>query len=174
MNQRGVLNSVIRFGLLFLAQVFVLQQIGWGWGGEEYLLVFLTPLFVLLLPLRTPNSLAVLLGFALGLACDLFYETLGLQAAALTFAGYLRGPVLRIFEPRDGYGIKANPSRADLGLGWQLRVLAVLLLGFCLVFFCLQAFSYVYALDIVLRVLFSFPASYFLAVVVLLIFNPQA
>ena len=174
MNPAALVNSGIRFVLLLILQVFLLQQIRWGWGGKEYLFLFLYPLFVALLPLRMSRGVVMLLGFALGLIIDFFYETLGMHAAALTFTGYFRFLVLRILEPRDGYNIKDNPSSHDLGQGWMLKYLALLFLGHCVFFFSVQAFSFVFLSDILLRSAFTFVPSYLVAVLVMLIFNPRS
>ncbi len=174
MNPAALVNSGIRFVVLLLLQVFLLRQINWGWDGREYLYLFLYPLFVALLPLRMPRGVVLLLGFALGLSIDFFYETLGLHAAALTFTAYFRSLVLRILEPRDGYNIKDNPTGHDLGLRWVLRYLGLLFLGHCIFFFSVQAFSFVFLKDILLKTGFTFVPSYLVAVLVMLIFNPRS
>ncbi|MEJ7660920.1 MAG: hypothetical protein WKG07_15535 [Hymenobacter sp.] len=46
--------------------------------------------FILFLPLRTPIALLLLLGFAMGLAMDISYDTGGLHAAAAVLLAYLR------------------------------------------------------------------------------------
>ena len=174
MSSAALVNSGIRFLVLLLLQIFLLRQISWGWGERDYLFVFLYPLFIALLPLRMTRGLVILLGFAFGLLLDLFYETLGLHAAALTFTAFLRGPLLRILEPRDGYGVKAAPVAADVNRTWLLRYLAFLFLGHCIFFFSVQAFSFVFLQDILLRTLFTFLASYAVAVLVMLIFDPRS
>lgn len=174
MTSQALVNSGIRFVLLLLLQGFIFNQVGWGWGGKELLFIFVYPLFVALLPLRMPRPLVILLGFIMGLSVDLVSETLGLHAAALCFTAYCRPFVLRLFEPRDGYNIKANPTVQDLGLEWVLRYLAVLLLLHCLFFFLVQTFSILFIVDITLKTLLTFPVSYGVIVAIVLIFRPEA
>ena len=75
-------SVALRFVLLLTAQVFLFNQVAWGWSGREYLFVFVYPLFVALLPLRAPRPLVILLAFLLGISVDFFSETLGLHAGA--------------------------------------------------------------------------------------------
>ncbi|WP_116124963.1 hypothetical protein [Lewinella sp. IMCC34183] len=174
MTSTALVNSALRFVGLLLLQVFIFNQVAWGWGGRDYLFVFVYPLFVAMLPLRTPRPLVILLGFLLGLSIDFFSETLGLHAGALTFTAYCRPLVLRILEPRDGYNIKTTPSVAGLGTGRMFRYLGLLLLAHLSAFFLLQAFSLVFAADILLKTVFSLPASLVVMAVLVLIFNPKA
>ena len=173
MTTGAIFNSGVRFVLLLVIQAFVLQQVRWGFGGVDYLYVFIYPLFVAFLPLFMPRSLVIFLGFLLGLGIDLFYETLGLHAAALTFTAWVRPLVLRLVEPRDGYNIKDGPVAADQGAVWMARYLALLFLLHCISFFTIQAFSFVFLKDILLKVLFTFPVSYLLAGILVIIFNPR-
>lgn len=174
MTTSALVNSVLRFFLLLAAQVFLFNQIAWGWSGREYLFVFVYPLFVALLPLRTPRPLVILLGFLLGISIDFFSETLGLHAGALTFTAYCRPLILRLVQPRDGYSIKAHPTTTELGNGWMFRYLAFLLLAHLLAFFSLQTFSVLFLSDILLKTLLSLPASLLVLGALILIFNPRA
>jgi hypothetical protein len=174
MTAQVVLNNVFRFLLLAVLQVVVFNQIRWGWGGRELLYVFIYPLFVALLPLRMPRPLVIILAFCLGITVDFFSETLGLHAGALTFTAYARPLVLSLLEPRDGYPTKAYPVRADLGINWLIRYLAVVLLVHSLVFFLLQAFSLYFVTEILTKILFTLPASLIFLVTAVLIFDPKS
>lgn len=174
MNTGAVINSGLRFVLLLVVQVFVFNQVGWGWGGRTYLFVLVYPLFVALLPLRTPRPLVILLGFLLGLSVDFFSETLGLHAGALTFTAYCRPFLLKLLRPREGYNIKAHPSVDDLGGSWMVRYLTLLLLIHLLAFFVLQTFSLYFVGEIALKTLLSLPASLVVVGMLVLIFNPKA
>lgn len=173
MNERAILNSGIRFLLLLFLQIFLLRQISWGFGGKDYLFVFLYPIFTLLLPIRMLKIGVILLSFLLGLAIDLFYETLGMHAAAATFLGFVRPALLRFVQPQEGYNIKAHPTGDSLGWPWFTRYTAYGFLLHCLFFFSVQAFTFVYWDEILLKTLFSFPASYFALLFAAFVFNPK-
>ena len=174
MTTAALVNSVLRFIGLLLAQVFIFNQVDWGWGGKDYLFVFVYPLFVAMLPLRAPRPLVIVLAFLLGLSIDFFSETLGLHAGALTFTAYCRPLILKMVQPRDGYNIKVSPTINDLGSGWMFRYIALLLLAHLLAFFLLQTFSVFFISDILLKTLLSLPASLVVIAVIVLILNPKA
>ena len=174
MTTAAFVNSVLRFIGLLLAQVFIFNQVAWGWGGRDYLFIIVYPLFLAMLPLRAPRPLVILLAFLLGLSIDFFSETLGLHAGALTFAAYCRPLILKVVQPRDGYNIKANPTINDLGSGWMFQYIALILLAHLSAFFLLQTFSVLFITDILLKTLLSLPASLVVVAVIVLVLNPKA
>lgn len=171
---KAITNSIIRFFLLWVLQVFILKQIIWGWEGVVYLQVFLYPLFILLLPFRTPRSLTILLGFILGLAIDWLYESPGLHAGTLVFTAFMRAIVLRILTPREGYSIKDHPTKKSLGQTWFFQYAATLLFIHLFVYFSLEAFTFVYFKSILLKILFSWLASMFFLLAGVYTINPEA
>ncbi|WP_116107886.1 hypothetical protein [Lewinella sp. IMCC34191] len=174
MSSSALVNSSLRFVLLLLVQVFIFNQVAWGWGGRDLLFIFVYPIFVALLPLRMPRPAVIFLGFLLGLSVDFFSETLGLHAGALTLTAYLRPFVLQLIQPRDGYNIKVSPTINDMSAGWMFRYLGLLLLAHLLMFFLLQTFSIYFFTDIVLKTVLSLPASLVVSFAIILIFNPKA
>ncbi len=169
----AIINSAIRFVLLWLLQVFVLKQIELGWGGEAYVFVILYPLFIMLLPVNAPRSLVILLSFVLGLSIDLLYETLGVHAAAATFTAFIRPLVLRLMSPRDGYNPKAVPTKDYLGSAWFLRYAGIMLFLHLFFYFSVQAFTFAYIVDILLRTFFSWVVSLLLLLASVYVFNPR-
>jgi len=151
-----------------------LQQITWGFGEKDVMFVQIYPLFMLLLPLRMPRPLVIGLSFALGLFIDLFYETLGIHAAAATFSAYLRAAVLQFVQPQEKYNLKAHPTVDYLGWSWFSRYSALFLFVHLFLFFSIQAFSFVYIGDIALKTVFSFVASYCAILFFMLVFNPKS
>jgi hypothetical protein len=174
MTAQTILNNVVRFFLLAALQVIVFNQISWGWGGRALLFVFVYPLFVALLPLRMPRPAVILVAFLLGFAIDIFSETLGLHAGALTFTAYCRPFILSLLQPRDGYPIKANPVRSDLGTAWLVGYLAGMLCVHLLAFFLLQTFSLYFAGEILTKTLLTLPASLVFMVTAMLIIDPKS
>ncbi len=166
-------SNIIRFFVLLFLQVFIFRQISLGWGGAAYVFVFVGPLFVALLPLRTPKPLVVIFAFFFGLAIDLFYETLGVHAAAATFCGYVRQFVLAVLEPKDGYKVKASPDGKDLSPSWWLAYLAYLTLGYVVFYFSMEAFSPVYWKQISLKSLLTTPASLLACGILVAFFRPR-
>lgn len=167
----------VRFILLFVTllfvQVFLLRQVSIGFGGKDYIFLYITPLFVALLPLLTPRPLVVILGFSLGLSVDFFYETLGLHAAAGAFIGYARWLILSFLEPKDGYKAKSTTQGRSLTRNWWLYYLLLIITAYCLFYFSIEAFSHVFWLDILLKTLCTVPVSWVFCSALVLFFQPK-
>lgn len=117
-----LLGQVLRFALYAGMQVLIVGQLslfGLGW-------CFLYLGFVLFLPLRTPIALQLLLGFGMGLAMDISYDTGGLHAAAAVLLAYLRPWVLRLLTPRDGYDAQDTVNVHQMGWQWFMVYLLLL------------------------------------------------
>lgn len=167
------LSNIVRFFVLLFLQVFIFRQVSLGWGGAEYVFVFLSPLFIALLPLRTPKPLVVIFAFLFGLSIDFFYESLGVHAAAATFCGYARQYILSVLEPRDGYKVKASPDGKDLSPSWWLSYLAYLVAGYTIFYFSMEAFSPVFWKQITLKSLFTIPVSLLLCGILVAFLRPR-
>lgn len=164
---------IFRFVALLLLQGLILKRISAGWMGYVYFDVLLYPLFIILLPLRTPRSLVMISAFLLGLGVDLFYGTIGLHAAASVFTAYLRAFVLSQLEPREGYNVDFSPTKAQLGAPWFFRYASIMLGIHLFAYFSIDAFSPVFFADIVVKTLYSFLFSMFFISIIVLIFNPR-
>ncbi|MFQ5446434.1 MAG: hypothetical protein ACE5FF_05825 [Saprospiraceae bacterium] len=150
----------------------MLQNIGAGWEHFPYLHIIVFPLFIFLLPLRTPRALVILLGFILGLLIDTFYNSMGVHASAAVFTAFIRPYVLRRIEPRGGYNVNYSPTAARWGIGWFLKYSAILLFLHLFFYFSVEAFTFVYIVDIMLKTIVSFIFSMICVIVYQVIFNP--
>lgn len=172
---RGVdpLSNFLRFLFLLFLQVFIFRQISLGWNGADYVFVLVAPLFVALLPLRTPRPFVVMLAFLFGFSVDLFYETLGVHAAAGTFIGYARRFVLDYLAPKDGYKVKASPDGKDLSRAWWVQYLGFLITGYTVFYFSMEAFSPVFWKQILLKSIFTIPLSWLLSGILVSFLRPR-
>lgn len=168
-----LITNGFRFVVLLLLQVLILKRISVGWEGYLYINVLLYPLFILLLPFRTPHILVIVLSFLLGLGVDIFYSTPGIHASAAVFTGFIRGIVLNQMEPRGGYNVNYSPTKERMGAGWFFRYAAILMLGHLFFYFSVEVFTYVYIVDILLKTFYSFLFSMLFIIIVMFIFNPQ-
>lgn len=171
---KAIQNSIVRFVLLWAIQVFFLKQLFWGWGDEIYLQVHLYPLFIALLPLRTPRSLTIFSAFILGLLIDWWYESPGMHAGALVFTAFMRAIVLRILTPREGYSIKSHPTKLSLGATWFFQYAGALLALHLFFYYSVEAFTFVYFKTIILKLFFSWVASMLVLLLIVYVFNPEA
>jgi len=125
------------FVLFCLVQALVLNHI--------HLLGYATPLlyvdFALTFRRGTPRWSILVWCFALGLCIDMFSNTPGVAAGAMTLIGLLQPYLLEPFVPRDSAD-DLIPSMRTLGIGKFITFALLLVFIYCLVFFALEAFSF--------------------------------
>jgi hypothetical protein len=172
MNNHLLKNS-IRFILFILVQTVVLQQVRLGGDSLNYISLFIYPLFLFLLPLKTSKISLVLLGFCIGIIIDISYNSLGVHAAASLFTAILRPAALAIFEPREGYNVNLGLTVRSYGFLWFLKYAGVLLFFHLFFYFALELFSPVYLAEIFLRTILSFVFSMILIFVYIFLFRPK-
>lgn len=167
------INNIKRFIILILIQVLILKQINIDWKGFNYLQLFIYPLFILMIPIKFQRSLLLLLAFVTGIIIDMFYDSPGVHASALVFMAYSRKYVLKFLEPIEGYKIDATPSIRTFGFDWFLIYSSILVLLNILWYFSMEAFSFHYFTEILLKTIFSFIFSEILVLLYVAILNPK-
>jgi len=146
-----IFNNTLRFFLLILVQVLVLNNIHLGGYINPYLYV----LFILLLPFETPKWLILVFSFLMGIGIDMFSNTMGLHAAACVFMGYCRPFLLKIIAPREGYNFESTPGVKSMNLKWFLTYGGILVLLHHISLFYLEQFSLRDFFSTFLRVILS-------------------
>lgn len=133
-----VLNNTFRFIALILLQVLVLNNVQLhGTINPQFYI-----LFILLLPIEIPTWALLLLSFGLGLSIDLFTDTLGMHAAACTFAGFIRPSVIGLLTPRGGYENQPVPRVKELGIKWFATYVTLIIVGHHLMLFYVEVFRW--------------------------------
>ncbi len=122
---------------LLLVQVLVLNRIQLFHCATPLLYVY----FAIIFPLGYPRWAALLWGFFMGLAVDMFFNTPGVAAASMTLVALLQPYLLPLFLPRDAEE-QMPTSAASLGWGKFLTLASILVLIYCLAFFSLEAFTF--------------------------------
>ncbi|MBQ8968441.1 MAG: rod shape-determining protein MreD [Bacteroidaceae bacterium] len=98
-------------------------------------------LFLAYLPLNANRIGSLLWAFVLGLSVDIFSNTFGAAAAALTFAAFVQWPLLQAWAPKESVEDMV-PTYQTMGVWNHIRYLAVLATVHHLVFYLLESFSY--------------------------------
>ncbi len=146
-----VIKNILRFILLLLVQVLIVQNV----NLSSYIILLPYVLIILLIPFET-NKLIVLFGsFLLGVCIDYFYDSSGLHASACTIMGFSRYYVLKYVAPRDGYDAGVKPTVEDMGLAWFLSYAGTLILVHHLFLFYLEVFRFSEFFWTLLRVILS-------------------
>lgn len=73
---------------------------------------------LIMLPFDTGRLPAMFIGFVSGLVVDIFYDSLGIHAAACVFMMYLRPYWINLITPRGGYENVSEPRLKLLGSQW--------------------------------------------------------
>lgn len=169
MNNVLYTNGLRFLGLLFL-QVLVLRGLSLSF---TYGHVLLYPVFILLLPLRTPRALVIFLGFLIGLSVDIFYDSPGVHASASVFTAFIRPLALSIIEPRGGYNTNYSPTKKRMGIAWFLQYSSMLMFFHLFYYFSVEAFTLVYIVSILVNTFISFFLSMIFVLMYQFIFNPE-
>jgi len=125
------------FALFFLAQVIVL--------GRIHLFHYATPLFyvyfVAMFPRNYPKWSVLLWSFLLGLIIDIFSNTPGLAASVMTILAAIQPYYLELYVPRDSAD-NLQPSMKTLGPVKFAYYVVPMVLLYCLLFYCLEMFTF--------------------------------
>jgi len=131
-----LIKRLVVFVLLCAVQVLVLNHI--------HLFGYATPLvyvyFAISFQRGTPRWAALLWSFSLGLIIDIFSNTPGLAAGAMTLIGFVQPMLLEVFLPRDAAD-NMPVSPMSMGYGKYLSFVVILTLAYCMLFFAVESFS---------------------------------
>lgn len=131
-----ITRNTVRFFLLLLLQVLIIKNVELG----RFINPFIYVLFIISLPFETPRPVLLLLALTMGLAVDMFYDTLGMHAAASVFMAFCRPSVFRFFAPREGYELGMQPTIRYMGNPWFISCSGLLILFHHLVLFYIEVF----------------------------------
>jgi rod shape-determining protein MreD len=132
------INQFLFFIFLVLIQVVFLNHVQWNGYVNPYVYI----LFILLLPVDTPNWLLLILAFVCGITIDMFGSSGGMHAAATVFMAFARPGVLRLIAPRDGYESDARLTPQTMGFNWFITYLSIMVILHHLVCFYLEVFRF--------------------------------
>ena len=165
-------TNIFRIIFILIIQLILFKGINLSFGSFNYVHFTIYGLALALFPYNTPRTLVILSGFVMGLVVDVFYDSLGVHAAATTFVAYARYYILSVISPTEGYG-KVSLTISAYGISWFLTYMSIFLFTHLLFLYSVEAFSFVYIQEIVLRTVFSFIVSLFTITIAMLIFNPK-
>lgn len=131
------LQNIVRFFLLILIQIFVLNNIRFLGYINPYIYI----LFILLLPVKFPRWLSLILAFVMGLIIDAFSNTPGIHAFSTVLVAYLRNPVINIYTSVEE-GANPVPSFYSFGVASFVKYIITLVLIHHTTFFFLEIFGF--------------------------------
>lgn len=114
MSNTEIIKLVARFlGYTLLQGVFLENA-----SISNYALCFPYISFIILLPFSVLNMTSLLMAFGLGISVDIFYDTLGMHAAASVFTAFFRIHLLKWMSSGDDLDKNLNPYINSMGFQW--------------------------------------------------------
>ena len=110
------IQQIVLFFIYLLYQVMILQNV----VLFHTAFCFLYVLYLLILPVDANPMMLMGIGFLMGFAVDMFYESIGLHAFASVTVMYLRNYWLNSLTPQGGYDSSSVPTLAMNGMQWFL------------------------------------------------------
>jgi hypothetical protein len=135
MNGKDIIIHIFYFIVYIALQVFFISNL----VVFDVAFCFVYIAFLLLLPFDTSSVLLLLIGFLTGLLVDVFYNTLGIHAAACLLIAYLRPYVIILITPRGGYDQNSKLSLQGMGFEWFALYVLILTFIHHLVLFFVEA-----------------------------------
>ena len=135
MTNRSIIFQVLSFFAYVLVQVLFLRNI--VLFDKAFCFIYVG--FLLFLPLETNRPLLMLIGFATGFIVDIFYDSLGIHAAACVFIMFVRNIWLNLITPQGGYDAGMVPSIRSSGWQWFMMYLVPLVFLHHVVLFFVEA-----------------------------------
>ena len=151
MTSRSIFSQVLIFVFYLLLQIFFVRQL----VLFDYAFCFVYVASVILLPFEINKITLILLGFMAGVTVDIFYNTIGANAAATTLIAFLRPLVIDILTPQRGYDERQALSLNSMGLTWFITYATSLIFVHHLLLFLLEASDWGLFLPVVVKVVCS-------------------
>lgn len=144
-------KNILRFLLFILLQVTIVRHLDLGIFFNPFLFIGA----ILMLPFSLDKSFVLIIAFATGLIIDMFYNTMGMNAAACTFMAFCRPGILRLFSPAGDYSADARATISSMGMRWMIGYAGTLILIHHIVLFYLEMFSFQDFFTTLLKVILS-------------------
>jgi rod shape-determining protein MreD len=158
---RTWLRVMVYFVVFVLLQALVMNNI--------HLFRIVTPFIyiyvILKLPVDTDRLSVIFTSFLLGLVMDVFSNTSGLHAAACSFIGFVRMPLLERFVDMRDLPEESVPSFRLFGYARFIRYVLTLVALHHFVLFVVEAFSFFQLLSMIIRMASSISFSSLLILV---------
>ncbi|HLW49939.1 MAG TPA: hypothetical protein VKZ78_03135 [Sphingobacteriaceae bacterium] len=135
---RVLINNLLRFVVLLAMQVFLFKNMGYYNLVTPFPYIF----FLLLLPIGISNFNLYIIAFLTGLSVDLFYDTLGVNAAAAVVLALTRIAFLKITLEAENHDKNTTPMLGEVSFRWFLPYILLTTFMHHLTLFMLATFTF--------------------------------
>jgi len=164
------LMHILRFVVLVAVQVLVFNKVQFSGYLNPYIYI----LFIILLPLRTPQLAMVVLGFVLGFVVDYYSGMLGIHAASTLFIAHFRNRIIRVVIGIREEDFLTVPGLSGLGFARFSYYAGVMILMHHLILFTLEVFSFTDFGDTLLRTAINTVVSLAFMIITLILFERKS
>jgi len=138
MNSTFGIRHIVQFILFVALQILLLDNLVLFSTGFCFIYIA----FLLFLPIHINKVLLLFLGFLAGFTVDVFYDTMGIHAAASVLLAFLRPHILNLLTPRDGYDTNDSANLHVMGWRWFLAYASILIAVHHAAVFALEIISF--------------------------------
>ncbi|MBN8824839.1 MULTISPECIES: hypothetical protein [unclassified Spirosoma] len=151
MTLREIVSTVLLFLLYLVLQIVLVRNL----VLFDYAFCFVYIACILLLPNETSLTWLLLIAFVTGIIVDMFYNTLGMHAAATVLMAYCRPFIVRAQIDVPGLESRIEFSLKELGTGAFFRYVIILALIHHTALFFIEASSLSLIIPTLIRVVAS-------------------
>lgn len=151
MTPKSIVSQVLIFVFYLLLQIFFVRQL----VLFDYAFCFVYVASIILLPFEINKMTLILLGFVAGITVDIFYNTIGANAASMTLIAFVRPAVIGVLAPQRGYDERQTLSLNSMGLSWFITYATTLIFIHHFVLFLLEASDWELFFPVMLKVICS-------------------
>ena len=134
----STITYAVSFFIYWLLQVLLFRNV----AIFDTAFCFVYVGFLILLPIEISLTTLLLLGFSMGLAVDIFYDTAGVHAATMVIIAFIRPSILQFLRPSGGYEAVENPTLSKLGFNWFIIYAGIILLLHHSILFLIQGSNF--------------------------------
>lgn len=135
---RTLINLLILFFLLIFAQVIIFNNICLFNIAIPIVFIY----FIIRLPITININWALTIAFFTGLTVDVFSNTQGMHALSCTIITFVRRDILRLYISREEDIADGVVSIKSIGMSSFLKYTFTIILLYCFVIFCIEAFTF--------------------------------
>ena len=166
MNSGLFIRHIAQFVLFIALQILLMDSL--VLYGTVFCCIYIA--FLLFLPINISRVFLLFLGFIAGFTVDIFYDTMGIHAAASVFIAFLRPHVLNLITPRDGYDTNDSVNLHVMGWRWFLAYALPLVLMHHIAVFYLEMISFEADWHTLAKIIFSTLYTTLVLVIIQLLF----
>ena len=170
MSNRTIISVIVSFFLYVLFQVLLLKN----FILFDTAFCFIYVAFIFMLPLEMGPLSIMIIAFLTGFTIDIFYDSIGINAAASTFIAFLRPYWLNIITPRGDYDEIDIPNLKTMDFGWFFIYSLPLIFIHHFVLFYLEAGGFDLFFQSLSKVFFSTILTFFVIVLTQYLFYKKA